>query len=126
MEYKRTDRVADQIKMEVADILSKKAKDPRIGWVTILSVDLSPDLSHARLFVSMPDHEKETLWGLKKASGFIRSELARRLPLRRVPDLTFLADRSVEKVSRLLSLLDQAGEELKRKVEDDGERIEPL
>lgn len=115
MEYKRTDRVADQVKMEVADILSKKAKDPRLGWVTILSVDLSPDLSHAKLFISKPEDEKETLLGLKKASGFIRSELAKRLPLRRVPALTFFVDRSSERVSRILTLLDQVGEEQKSK-----------
>jgi ribosome-binding factor A len=109
--YKRTDRVGDQIKMEIADILSKKVKDPRVSWVTILSANVSPDLSHAKIFVSIQTDEKETLWGLKKASGFIRSELARRLPLKRVPDLQFVVDHSIEPTSRLLTLLEEIRKE---------------
>ncbi len=117
MEYKRPERVADQIKIEVADILARKAADPRVKWVTILHVDLSADLRHAKLFISVPQRdttpvrEKEALLGLKKATGFIRSELAKRLPLRRVPELLFLADRDSEQVSHLLGLLEQVGEE---------------
>ncbi len=108
--YKRADRVGDQIKMEIADILSKKVKDPRVSWVTVLSANVSPDLSHAKIFISVQKDEKETLWGLKKASGFIRSELARRLPLKRVPDLQFVVDHSLEPTARLLTLLEEIGE----------------
>jgi ribosome-binding factor A len=121
MEYKRTERVGDQIKMEVADILIKKAKDPRIAMVTILSVDVSPDLSHAKVYISLPPtvNEKAALTGLKNASGFVRSELSRRLPLKRVPDISFLVDESGERVSRLLSLLEQVSEEQKNQGEED-------
>ncbi|MEK7748309.1 MAG: 30S ribosome-binding factor RbfA [Nitrospirota bacterium] len=135
MDYKRTDRVGDQIKMEVADILSKKVKDPRVSWVTILSVDVAPDLSHAKVFISVQKDEKATLFGLKKASGFIRSELARRLPLKRVPDLRFITDRSIESTSRLLGLLEDIGAQYKKEeegtpgeqnIKDDGETLPPL
>ncbi len=110
-EYKRPDRVADQIRIEVSDILAKKAADPRVKWVTIQHVTISPDLRHAKLFVTVPSaekaSEKEALFGLKQATGFIRSELARRLSLRRIPELIFLFDRDSEQVSHLLSLLEQ-------------------
>ncbi|MBI3358364.1 MAG: 30S ribosome-binding factor RbfA [Nitrospirae bacterium] len=121
---KRKNRVADQVKMEVADILLKKAKDPRIGSVTVLSVDMSPDLSHAKVFISLPQsaNEKAALTGLKKAAGFIRSELSRRLPLKRVPDISFVVDQSEEQVSRLLALLEQVGEEqMQKHCEEDRE-----
>jgi ribosome-binding factor A len=116
--YKRTDRVGDQIKMEIADILSKKVKDPRVSWVTILSANISPDLSHAKIFISVQKDEKETLFGLKKASGFIRSELARRLPLKRVPDLQFVVDHSIEPTARLLTILEEIGKDNK---DDEGD-----
>ena len=121
MEYKRTDRVGDQIKMEVADILIKKAKDPRIGMVTILSVDVSPDLSHAKVYISLPEsaNEKSALIGLKNAAGFVRSELSRRLPLKRVPDILFLVDHAQERVSRLLTLLEEVSEEQKEAQEEE-------
>jgi len=111
-EYKRPERVADQIRMIVSDILITKAADPRLHGVSILHVDLSPDLMQARLFISTPQEEKEALRGLKKAAGFIRSELARNMKLRRVPVLTFVADPNEEKRSRLLCLLDSVGQEL--------------
>ena len=110
MEYKRPERVADQIKMEIADILTKKANDPRIAGVSIVHVDLSPDLRQAKCFVGTPHRERETLLGLKKASGFIRSELAKRMTLRRIPVLIFVVDRVGEEVSHLLSLLDQVAD----------------
>lgn len=106
---KRSERVADQIRMEIADILTTKVKDPRIGFVTVTSVDLSDDLQHARIFVSVLKNQdrKETFLGLGKATGFVRLELAKRLKLRRTPDLTFLPDTSTEKVNHLLDILDR-------------------
>ncbi len=97
--------------MEVADILARKAKDPRVGWVTVTHVVVSADLSHAKIYISLPQtgpkEEREALKGLKNAAGFIRSELARRLPLRRVPDLIFFPDREAEQTTNLLALLEQ-------------------
>jgi ribosome-binding factor A len=113
MEYKRPERVADQIKIEVSDILARKAADPRVAGISIVHVDLSPDLRQARIFVGVhrDSDEKGALIGLKNASGFIRSELARRMTLRRVPILTFAMDRETEQVSHLLGLLDIVGKE---------------
>ena len=112
-EFKRTVRVGDQIKMEVADIVMKKIKDPRIGFVTITSVEVSDDLRHAKVFVSIQkdQDEKKTFIGLKKATGFVRGELARRLQLRYIPELIFLPDASTEKVGHLLDLLEQIKKE---------------
>ncbi len=106
---KRSERVADQIRMEIADILSKKVKDPRIGFVTVTSVDLTDDLQHAKVFVSVLSDQdrKATFLGLGKATGFVRLELAKRLKLRRTPQLAFLPDTSTEKVVHLLDLLER-------------------
>jgi len=115
MEYTRPERVADQIKMEVADILVKKANDSRIAGVSVVHVDLSPDLRQAKCFISPPrgvkGGGKAVLLGLKNASGFIRSELAKRMTLRRIPVLIFLLDQATEEVSHLLNLLDQVAQE---------------
>ncbi|HLG22142.1 MAG TPA: 30S ribosome-binding factor RbfA [Candidatus Manganitrophaceae bacterium] len=110
-EYKRTDRIGDQIKMEVADILLKKTKDPRIGFVTVTSVEVSDDLRHAKIFVSVHQDPQKAFAGLKKATRFVRGELAKRLQIRRMPDLVFLPDESTEKVSHLLDLLEEIGKE---------------
>ncbi len=114
-EFKRTDRVADQIKMEIADILAKKTKDPRIGFVTVTSVQVSDDLKHAKVFVSVHEEEKQTFIGLKKATPFVRGELARRLQMRRIPEIAFLPDTSTEKVTHILDLLDQIEKDVKKK-----------
>ncbi len=108
-DFKRTDRIGDQIKMEVADILTRKTRDPRIGFVTVTSVEISDDLQHAKIFVTVQkEHDpKQAFIGLRKAAGFIRAELSRRLQLRRVPELSFLPDESTEKVSHILDLLDR-------------------
>jgi len=97
--------------MEVSDILTRRANDPRISGVSVIHVDLSPDLRQAKCLVSAPHGEKETLLGLKKATGFIRSELAKRMTLRRIPVLLFLVDHTTEEVSHLFSLLDQVSAE---------------
>jgi ribosome-binding factor A len=114
-EHKRTNRVADQIKIEIADILTKKTKDPRIGFVTVTSVEISDDLKHAKVFVSVHEDEKMAFIGLKKATPFVRGELARRLQMRRIPEIAFLPDTSTEKVTHILDLLDQIEKGDKRK-----------
>jgi ribosome-binding factor A len=108
--YKRATRVADQIRVEVADILMRKAKDPRVAAVTVTGAEITDDLRLARVFVTTlldPEREREAFVGLNKASGFIRSELGRRLQLRYVPELVFQKDTSGLRSTRLLSLLDQ-------------------
>ena len=107
--YKRTDRVGDQIRLEVADILSRRMKDPRVGFVTITSVDLSADLRQAWIYVTVlqeGEQGNEAMATLARATGFIRGELGRRVKLRYVPELTFIRDSSVDQVRRVMSLID--------------------
>jgi len=106
--YKRAQRVADQIRMEVADILTRKVKDPRVALVTVTDVALSPDLRVARVYVTSLQKESEghTLEGLRKALGFIRTELGQRVPLRFTPELIFCWDHSRDRGMRIDSLLD--------------------
>lgn len=106
---KRTDRVGDQIRMEIADILTRRVKDPRVGFVTITAVDVSADLRQAWVYVTVlqdGSRESETLAALSRAGGFIKGELGRRLKLRYVPELTFIKDTSVDRVARVLNLIE--------------------
>ena len=111
--YNRAERVADQIRMEVADILMRKIRDPRVRSVTVTDVELTNDLRMARVFFTSLGTEAETrhvLAGLSKASGFIRSELGRRLTLRYLPEVVFVKDVSGPRADRVLRLLDELQE----------------
>lgn len=108
--YNRADRVADQIRMEVADILMRKIKDPRVRSVTVTDVELTNDLRLARVFVTAlgTDAEKREIFaGLVKATGFVRSELGRRVTLRYLPEIIFLEDVSGPRGDRVLQLLEE-------------------
>ena len=107
--YKRADRVADQIRMEVADILMRKIKDPRVHDVTVTDVELTGDLRIAHVFVTTMETgeaERDVFTGLSKASGFVRSELGRRLSLRYLPDVIFKKDVSGPRGDRIMQLLE--------------------
>lgn len=107
--YKRADRVADQIRMEVADILMRKIKDPRVHGVTVTDVELTGDLRIAHIFVTTMETgeaERDIFAGLSKASGFVRSELGRRLSLRYLPDVIFKKDVSGPRGDRIMRLLE--------------------
>ncbi|MGH7261556.1 MAG: 30S ribosome-binding factor RbfA [Nitrospiraceae bacterium] len=122
--YKRATRVADQIRMEVADIIMRKTKDPRVGAVTVTDVEITNDLRLAHVFVTTmldAEHERDAFAGLDKASGFIRSELGRRLNLRYTPELVFQKDTSGPRGDRILSILDHLDEERRK----DGTPAEP-
>jgi len=115
--YKRSVRVGDQIKQEIADILMKKIKDPRIGFVTVTDVELSDDLRNAKVFVSIYGGDREeTLKGLKSAAPFIRSELGRRMRMRCLPELLFRFDGTVEQGAHIMELLHEI--EKKQETED--------
>lgn len=104
----RLERLADQIRIEVAEMIEGELKDPRIGFATVTRVELSPDLRHGRVLVSVMEEEKaqqETLAGLASATGFIRRELAQRQRLRRAPELVFMLDRGPEEAERVERLL---------------------
>ena len=107
--YKRADRVADQIRMEVADILMRKIKDPRVHSVTVTGVELTADLRIAHVFVTTMETEqaeRDTFAGLSKACGFVRAELGRRLTLRYLPEVIFKKDVSGLRGDRIMRLLD--------------------
>ena len=120
--YKRADRVADQIRMEVADILMRKIKDPRVHNVTVTDVELTADLRIAHIFVTTMETgeaERDVFTGLSKASGFVRSELGRRLSLRYLPDVIFKKDVSGPRGDRIMQLLDGLhGESEQQKTQD--------
>ncbi|MBI4949610.1 MAG: 30S ribosome-binding factor RbfA [Deltaproteobacteria bacterium] len=100
MSYKRSDRVADVIKEEVASmILHGDIKDPRIGFVTITRVELTPDLKEAKVFFSQigsAEDKAKSRNGLNHASGYVRRALAKRLDLRHIPNVSFVFDDSLE------------------------------
>src|SRR5690625_3073362 len=104
----RANRVAEQIKKETGDILTHKIKDPRIGFVTITDVEVTGDLQQAKIFISVlgdEDEKEETLLGLAKANGFIRSEIGQRIRLRKTPEITFLFDEAHEYGNRIETIL---------------------
>ena len=113
----RADRVAELIKQEVSDIISRKLNDPRIGFASITSVDLGADLKNARIYVSVYGEQKEkndTMAALASATKFIRCELARRMQLRDVPELLFKEDDSIERGSKVFAIINKLEKEKKR------------
>lgn len=106
----RPERIADLIRHELALLLEREVKDPRIGFVTITSVHVTPDMGTARVGVTVlgsAEKQADTLKGLAAASGFLRTALARRLQLRRTPALRFEIDELVESERRIEELLAQ-------------------
>ena len=104
----RPKKVADLIQRELAELIRLEVRDPRVGMVTLTSVDVSPDLSHAKIFFTMLDkeHLKETTQGLQRAASFLRSQLSKRMSMYTTPELRFVYDESVERGDRLSQLID--------------------
>jgi ribosome-binding factor A len=120
--YKRSARVGDQMKEELADILMRKIKDPRIRLVTVTEVVLSDDLRNAKVFISScGGGREETLNGLKSASAFIRAELGRRMRLKFIPEIIFRYDETVERGAHIMELLHQIEKDRDGTHEDDEE-----
>jgi ribosome-binding factor A len=106
----RPERVADQIRAEVTSIIARDLQDPRIGFITITRVEVSPDLQHARVFyTALGDAaaRKNTATGLDRSAGFMRRELGKRLRLRRTPELEFHYDESIAHQDRVEQLLQE-------------------
>ena len=105
----RVGRVSEQIKKELSHIIQQELKDPRIGFITVTGVETTGDLSQARVYLSVlgSDEQKEaTLKALASGTGFLRSELGKRMKLRHTPELLFKFDSSIEYGSRIESLLE--------------------
>ncbi|MDR5861158.1 30S ribosome-binding factor RbfA [Halomonas eurihalina] len=112
-EFKRTDRVADQLQKELAVLIQREIKDPRLGMVTVSGVEVSRDLGYADVHVTLLGEQdaeriKENMAVLKRAAGFLRSQIARRIKLRHAPELRFHYDESVVRGQHLSSLIDEA------------------
>jgi ribosome-binding factor A len=110
MDYKRADRVADLILQELSYVLQRKVKDPRLGGITLTRVQVTADLRYARVFYSVLATEEVKVavaTGLERARGYVKRELGRRLQLRRLPDIAFHYDDSLEYGSRIHRLLSE-------------------
>ena len=121
---RRQKRVGDQLMKELGVLLLREARDPRLGGVTITEVKVSPDLAHARVYFTLMGDEQdkaEALQALNKASGFLRSHIARQMVLRRVPELSFEYDEAYERGQRILEILDQIEREKEQSVSEVGE-----
>lgn len=106
----RTERLAALVQQEIAGALARKVKDPRVGFVTVTGVSVTPDGEHATIRVSImggDEDKQKALEGLASARGFLRSHLAQQLPLRVAPELTFELDRGLEHARRIDEILDQ-------------------
>jgi len=106
----RVGRVGEQIKKELSLILQTEFKDPRLGFITVTGVDVTNDLSQAKVYLSVmgsEEQKEDTLKALAKGTGFLRGELGKRIRLRHVPELIFKFDSSVEYGSRIDALLNQ-------------------
>lgn len=110
-EFSRSQRVAEQIRRELAELIRLEVKDPRVGFITLTDVEITPDYAHAKVFFTSMKGEEgldEILAGLRRASGFLRRELGRRVRIHTLPELHFHYDASVERGSRLSRLIDDA------------------
>ncbi|OYY93405.1 MAG: ribosome-binding factor A [Hydrogenophilales bacterium 28-61-23] len=118
----RSRRVAEQIRQELASILMREMKDPRVVGVSFTAVDVTSDLEHAKVwFTTFNPDNQAALKGLASAAGFLRSELAKRMSIRTVPKLNFHYDESVERGAHLSNLIDRAVEEDRRRPQDSSE-----
>lgn len=106
----RANRVGEQMKKELSEIIGRKIKDPRIGFVTVTDVAVTGDLQQATVYVSVlgdEEQREQSLKGLEKAKGFMRSEIGQRIRLRKTPELFFQFDESVDYGNRIESLISQ-------------------
>lgn len=120
-DHRRADRVAEAIRENVATFLNSGAKDPRlVAVVTVTAVDVTPDLRHAKIFISMMGSDAErssTLEALNGMTGHLRSRLARAMSLRMAPEVSFRVDETVARAARIESLL----AEVRERKPDDGD-----
>lgn len=110
----RQEKLGELIAAELSELLRTRVKDPRVGFASITHVEVSGDLRHAKVFVSVmgsPEEREATMQGLKNATGFLRHELATRLVIRFMPEIVFKLDKSIEEGSRILELIHRVEQE---------------
>jgi ribosome-binding factor A len=119
-EYSRTERISELIQRELAQLIQTEVKDPRLGMVTVSAVEVTRDLEHAKVYITVFDTDekiKKNLAILNHAAGFLRSLLARRITTRTVPELHFIYDVSIKEGQRLSQLIDSALADDERKAD---------
>jgi ribosome-binding factor A len=122
---RRLERLNEQMRREVSDILRSEVKDPRVGLVTVTEARVSADLSYARLYVRPLDGEEEDLlMGLRAATPYIRRELGKRLSIRHIPELRFEADRALEHALHIEKLIGEVRAQDAERQPDDAEADE--
>lgn len=112
--HHRQEKLGELIAIELSDLLRTRVKDPRVGFASITRVEVSGDLRHAKVFVSVmgnEDEQEDTIRALKHATGFLRHELASRLTLRYMPELVFKLDTSIREGARILDLIRESEKE---------------
>ena len=110
-EFSRSRRVGEQMQRELSELIQRELKDPRVGMITVTGVEVSRDMSHAKVFVTVLGGEnsvEQSLATLGHAAGFLRHELAHRMKLRIIPELHFFYDASIERGAHLSALIDKA------------------
>jgi len=110
-EFSRTRRVGEQLQRELAELIRAELKDPRLGMTSVSQVQVSRDLSHAKVYVSVlgtDEQVKASIAVLKHAAGYLRSRLGKLLHIRTVPELHFFLDRSLEEGARIGALINRA------------------
>lgn len=120
----RFERIGEEYKKEISNIINYKLKNPNVtGLISVTKVKVTNDLKYAKVYVSILNFKnlKETLAGLKKSSGFIRSELARSVNLRNTPEIIFELDDSIEYGARIDSILDKIMKDVKKSNENEEE-----
>ena len=108
--FQRSERVAEQVRRDLADLIRTELKDPRVGMISLTDVELTPDYAHAKVFFTTfnSEHLEEIERGLKRASGFLRRELGKRIHIHTLPELHFVYDNSIERDTSMSQLIDQA------------------
>ena len=109
--FSRKDRVAEQIRRELAELIRSELKDPRVGMISITDVEVTAEYAHAEVFFSTlagSEHLAEVMTGLQKASGFLRRELGKRISIHMTPQLHFVFDESLERGADLSQLIQKA------------------
>lgn len=125
-QYSRTQRIGDQMQRELATMISREVKDPRLGFITITAVDVTRDLGHAKVFITvMGDNTAEQIQNnldvLNDAAGFLRMLLGKAMKLRTIPQLHFHYDSSIERGAHLSALIDKARAADKQLISSDEE-----
>ncbi len=122
----RQERVQEQLIQEISDMVQKDLRDPRLGFVTLTGAEISKDLRHAKIFVSVlgdDEARKQSLKALNGASGLLRGEFARRAHLRVAPELVFQYDEGIDRGQQIFALLHSVEADLKPRPEESAETV---